>query len=73
MTAHEIIELLGGVQAVSAHTGWPYTTVKAWVTYNQIPDWRQSTLLDMAREKSVALSTADFPSPTERVAKRAAA
>jgi hypothetical protein len=50
-----------------------FTTVSGWVRANQIPEWRQSNVLELAMRKGVALSTADFPTTEERVNPRKAA
>jgi hypothetical protein len=67
MTALDIIQALGGVTAVSRHLNVPLTTVSSWGRANQIPEWRQAKMLELANTLSVALSTADFPSPDDRV------
>jgi hypothetical protein len=70
MTVSEIIELLGGRTAVSAFTGWPYTTIESWEGKGQIPDWRKGKLLEMALANGKSLSATDFPpnKPRERAA-----
>jgi hypothetical protein len=68
MTAREIIERLGGVSAVHVATGVPKTTIYSWGQFNQIPQWRQPKLLELANAGNVALATTDFPAPEERVA-----
>lgn len=68
MTASEIIKRLGGVTAVSRHLGVPLTTVSSWGRFNSIPQWRQTRLLELASSTGLHLSTADFPTPDERVA-----
>jgi hypothetical protein len=73
MTASDIIELLGGVTAVSKHLGVPLTTVSSWGRWNQIPAWRQPELLRLAGALGKALSTADFPEPSDRKLRKAAA
>lgn len=67
MRALQIIELLGGVTAVHRHLNVPLTTVSSWGRSNQVPEWRKGKLLELARLHGVALSTADFPAPAERV------
>jgi hypothetical protein len=62
MTAAEIIANLGGVSAVARQLGIPKTTIYSWRERDLIPEWRQPALLRLALEKSVTLSTADFPS-----------
>jgi transposase-like protein len=61
MTAAEIIANLGGVSAVARQLGIPKTTIYSWRERDLIPEWRQPALLRLALEKSVTLSTADFP------------
>jgi hypothetical protein len=73
MTALEIIDLLGGVTAVSRHLGVPLTTVSSWGRWNQIPAWRQPEMLRLAAGQGKSLSTTDFPSPDERGLREAAA
>jgi hypothetical protein len=70
MTVSDIIEKLGGRNAVVAYTGWPYTTVDSWRSNEHVPEWRRSKLLELAAKNGVALSTADFP-PAPRKAKAA--
>ncbi len=67
MTALQIIQKLGGVGAVSRHLAVPLTTVSSWGRANQVPEWRQTKLLELANTLNVALSTADFPLPEARV------
>ena len=66
MTALDIIQRLGGVTAVSKHLNVPLTTVSSWGRCNQIPEWRQAKMLELANTLGAALSTADFPSPSSR-------
>jgi hypothetical protein len=61
MTASDIIQRLGGVMQVSRDLGLPFTTVSSWGRGNSIPTWRQPALLRLAVEKSIPLSTSDFP------------
>jgi hypothetical protein len=46
---------------VARDLGLPFTTVSSWGLKNSIPTWRQSALLRLAVEKSIPLSTSDFP------------
>jgi hypothetical protein len=73
MTASQIIELLGGVTAVSRHIGVPLTTVSSWGRWNQIPTWRQPEMLRLAAAQGKSLSTTDFPAPEDRKLRDAAA
>lgn len=68
MTALEIIKRLGGVSTVARHLGVPITTVSSWGRFNQIPQWRQPKLLELAVTLGETLTTTDFPAPEERVA-----
>ena len=68
MTAKEIVDLLGGVTAVSNQLGVPLTTVSSWGRCNQIPSWRQPKLLELAAHLTLPLATTDFPEPKKRVA-----
>jgi hypothetical protein len=61
MTAADIIQRLGGVMQVSRDLGLPFTTVSSWKLSGHIPTWRQPALLRLAVEKSLPLSTSDFP------------
>jgi hypothetical protein len=67
MTAVDIIQRLGGVMQVSRDLGLRFTTVSSWGRANHIPAWRQPALLRLAVEKSVPLSTADFPAKPLRL------
>jgi DNA-binding phage protein len=68
MTARDIINRLGGVSAVAGATGIPKTTIYSWGQSNQIPQWRQPKLLELATSLNLPLATTDFPAPDERVA-----
>lgn len=72
MTALDIIQKLGGVMQVARDLGVSFTTVSSWGRVNQIPEWRQGKVLELAMAKDVALSTADFPSADERLRRAAA-
>lgn len=61
MTVSDIIELLGGTNAVAAQTGWPYTTIDTWRAKNYIPTWRQTKILELALDRKLDVSAADFP------------
>jgi hypothetical protein len=65
MTASDIIELFGGITALSTLSGVPTSTIHSWRHKNQIPAWRQPQLLALAVANGIELSTADFP---ERIA-----
>jgi hypothetical protein len=73
MTALEIIQRLGGVMQVARDLGVSFTTVSSWGRVNQIPEWRQGKLLELASRKNKPLSTADFPDASERKSRKAAA
>jgi hypothetical protein len=66
MTVSEIIETLGGRNAVAAFTGWPYTTIESWEGKDQVPDWRKGKLLEMALAHGKHLSATDFPAKRPR-------
>lgn len=68
MTAIDIIQRLGGVMQVARDLGLPFTTVSSWGRKNHIPEWRQTGLLRLAIEKSIPLSTTDFPVKPPKVA-----
>jgi hypothetical protein len=70
MTVADIIELLGGRNAVASYTGWPYTTIDSWKA--SIPEWRRGKLLEMAARQGKRLSTADFPEKPARLQSKAA-
>lgn len=67
MTAIDIIQRLGGVMQVSRDLALPFTTVSSWGRHNRIPEWRQTALLRLAVEKSIPLSTSDFPAKPLRL------
>jgi hypothetical protein len=73
MTASEIVDLFaaedkfGSLTAFSRAIGVPLSTVSSWRQFNQIPAWRQPKLLELAVAHNIALSSADFPLPEERV------
>ena len=73
MTSKDIIQQLGGVMQVGRDLGLSFTTVSSWVRFNQIPEWRQGKILELAISKGKHLSTADFPTPDERIDARKAA
>ena len=68
MTVSDIIELLGGVKAVSEDTGWPYTTVDSWRDAGSVPDWRRAKLLEMALVNDKPLRATDFPDRPQKAA-----
>lgn len=68
MTAKDIIQSLGGVMQVGRDLGISFTTVSSWSRANQIPEWRQPKLLELAVTKGVSLATDDFPHKSERAA-----
>jgi hypothetical protein len=68
MTAKDIIQSLGGVMQVGRDLGISFTTVSSWARANQIPEWRQPKVLELAVSKGVALATTDFPPKSERIA-----
>lgn len=72
-TATDIIAILGGPTAVAKETGFPLTTILGWRDANFIPVWRRERLLKMATDTGKALSTADFPTPEQRISRAKAA
>lgn len=72
-TVRDIIKRLGGTNEVAASLGLAYTVVHSWMRANAVPGWRQPDLLRLAVERGIKLSTADFPSPDERVSRKAKA
>lgn len=67
MKASEIIALFGSIAELARELGVPMTTVSSWGLANHVPVWRQPKLLELAAARGIALSTADFPAPEERV------
>lgn len=67
MKASDIIARFGSIADLARELGVPMTTVSSWGLVNQIPRWRQPKLLELAAERGIRLSTADFPAPDERV------
>lgn len=67
MKASDIIEKFGKIAELARELGVPMTTVSSWGRANYIPAWRQPKLLELAAERGVTLSTADFPTEDERV------
>lgn len=59
--ADDIVNALGGTNAVAKALSVPVSTVSSWKQKNSIPPWRRPMLLKLAMECDVALSTADFP------------
>jgi hypothetical protein len=72
-TANHIIDTLGGTSAVANALGVIPSVVHGWRTYNSIPAWRQPALLELALKKGKPLCGTDFPSPAERIKRKAAA
>jgi hypothetical protein len=66
MTVSDIMDKFGGLSAFSAAIGVPTSTAFSWKDKNYIPAWRQVTLLTLAVERGISLSTADFPDKSER-------
>jgi hypothetical protein len=73
LTASQIIARLGSPAAVAKALNVPLTTVASWGAANFIPEWRQPALLQLALDQAEPLSTADFPSKEQRVARTKAA
>lgn len=71
LTAQQIIKQLGGATKVAAELNLPFTTVASWTAVNFIPAWRQPLLLALASRQGEALSTADFPTPDQRIPRTA--
>lgn len=71
--AATIIDALGGSAAVSRATGFPLTTIESWKRSNFIPEWRQPSLISLAKKAGAKLKAADFPSKEDRRTKQAAA
>lgn len=67
MKASEIIALFGGFTRLSETLGLPLSTVHRWGRANYIPEWRQPRLLELAIERTITLSTTDFPTTSERI------
>jgi hypothetical protein len=69
-TATQIIKALGDSTAVAKALGVTPSTVQSWKEANFIPDWRQATLLALAKKKNFALSKKDFPPVSARIPRR---
>lgn len=69
-TATDIIDALGGTIKVAAALDLTPSTVSSWKTANFIPDWRQSSVLALAKRMKDKLPTpitaADFPPKEDR-------
>lgn len=61
-TVTDIIERLGGTSAVASALALTPSTVSSWKTSGRVPAWRQPALIELAKERSVQLSDADFRS-----------
>ena len=68
MTALEIIKSLGGVMDLGRQLGISFTTVSSWGRADFIPEWRRPKLFELAAQKNVPLSTADFPEQKRKAA-----
>jgi uncharacterized protein YjcR len=68
MTADDIIQSLGGLSAVANQLGVPVTTVSSWKQRDNIPEWRQAKVLELAMAQGVKLATTDFPPQKARAA-----
>jgi hypothetical protein len=60
MTAREIIEKFGGQSALAKALGKGQTTVSYWAKTGVIPARWQPLVLDLARQKGIALEASDF-------------
>jgi hypothetical protein len=76
MTASDIIALFStgdgpaherGRTELANALGVPLTTVSSWGRFNYIPSWRQPDILRLAAARGIELSTANFPTPDDRV------
>jgi hypothetical protein len=66
MTAEDIINKFGGTSALARRLDLNTSTVDSWRGSNSIPKWRQDDILEAALSAGIALSTDDFPLPSER-------
>lgn len=54
--AQKVINLLGGISAVSKELGHPFrTTVQYWYDNGRIPNWRLAEIKELAARKGVRL------------------
>lgn len=67
MKSSDIIALFGGFTRLAETLGLPLSTVHRWGRANYIPEWRQGRLLELAIERNIPLSTADFPTTEDRI------
>ena len=72
-TANEILTRLGGPAKVARETEIPLTTIIGWRDANFIPEWRRPALFACAMKRDAALSSADFPTPDQRISRSKAA
>lgn len=72
LTAEDIIERLGGAKKLSDELDIPLTTVASWKPVNFIPRWWQQSILAVAIKQGETLSTADFPTPEQRISRQTA-
>ena len=63
--AEFVIAKFGGQSALARLVGKGQSTVQHWAKSGQIPAQWQSKLLEVARERGIALKPADFMSPAE--------
>ena len=63
MHAREIITLFGGQTTLASLLGKGQTTVSYWAKTGLIPPRWQPKLLDLAKERGIALSPRDFMGP----------
>jgi hypothetical protein len=61
MTVSAIIEQFGGTSAFAGAMGVPISTAHSWKAKGYIPEWRQPKVLELALERKLDISAADFP------------
>jgi len=71
----EIFAALGEATKIASATGDPVQTVHSWKAKGNIPHWRRSRLIELAKQQPVELSgdALKYLISTERAPKRAAA
>jgi hypothetical protein len=65
MTVSAIIEKFGGTSAFATALSIPVSTAHSWKAKDYIPAWRHRDVLQVALERRLDVSAADFPEKPE--------
>lgn len=64
-----LVDRFGGLTEFAQAIGVPLTTAAAWRDVNHVPRYRHLEVIRTAQKAGVEISTADFPSKEQRIAR----